>query len=92
MLNVCYSLHKSRLGTSYEYNNQVPIKSRMIILSNNHKNSHILKGTTHYSIMFSRQRSEHSVVGYVDTDYAINLDDKRSTICYVGLIRWKSMT
>ena len=46
--------------------------------------------------MFSRQHSVPSVVGYVDANYARDLDDKRSTIGYVftlggGPICWKSM-
>lgn len=47
MLNVCYGLHKTRLGIGYEYNKQVSIKSRMIILGYNHKNSQILEGGLH---------------------------------------------
>jgi hypothetical protein len=55
-----------------------------------------LKGTTDYGITFVRQKSDLSVVGYVDTDYAEDLDDKRSTTGYVfaltgGPICWKSM-
>ena len=42
-----------------------------------------LRGTTNYGIMFSRQLSVPSVVGYIDADYARDLDDKRSTIGYV---------
>ena len=46
--------------------------------------------------MFSRQQIDPSVVGYVDADYARDLDDRRSTTCYVftlggGTICWKSM-
>jgi hypothetical protein len=55
-----------------------------------------LKGTTDYGITFVRQKSDLSVVGYVDADYAGDLDDKRSTTGYVftlagGPICWKSM-
>jgi hypothetical protein len=55
-----------------------------------------LKGTTDYGITFVRQKSNLSVVGYVDADYAGDLDDKRSTTGYVftlagGPICWKSM-
>ena len=34
-----------------------------------------LKDTTDYGIMFSRQQSDLSVMGYVDANYAGNLDD-----------------
>jgi hypothetical protein len=55
-----------------------------------------LKGTIDYKITFVRQKSDLLVVGYVDTDYAGDLDDKRSTTGYVfiltgGPICWKSM-
>jgi hypothetical protein len=55
-----------------------------------------LKGTTDYDITFVRQKSDLSVVGYVDADYARDLDDRRSTIGYVftltgGPLCWKSM-
>ena len=42
-----------------------------------------LRGTKDYDIMFSRQESVPSVVGYIDADYARDLDDKRSTIGYM---------
>jgi hypothetical protein len=41
-----------------------------------------LRGTTDYDITFSRQKSDLSVVGYVDADYARDLDDRRSTTGY----------
>ena len=46
--------------------------------------------------MFSKQQSNSSIRGYVDADYAGDLDDRRSTTCYVftlggGPICWKSM-
>ena len=46
--------------------------------------------------MFSKQQSDPSVRGYVDADYAGDLDDRRSTTCYVftlggGPICWKFM-
>jgi hypothetical protein len=55
-----------------------------------------LKGTTDYGITFVRQKSNLSVVGYVDADYVGDLDDRTSTIGYVftltgGPICWKSM-
>ena len=55
-----------------------------------------LRGTINYEIMFSRQQSVPSIVGYVDADYATDLDDRRSTTSYVftiggGPICWKSM-
>jgi hypothetical protein len=55
-----------------------------------------LKGITDYGITFVRQKSDLSVMGYVDADYAGDLDDRRSTTGYVftlagGPICWKSM-
>jgi hypothetical protein len=55
-----------------------------------------LKSTTDYDITFVRQKSDLSVMGYVDADYARNLDDRRSTTGYVftftgGPICWRSM-
>ena len=55
-----------------------------------------LKGTTDYGITFVIQKSDLSVVGYVDADYAGDLDDRRSTTGYVftltrGPICWRSM-
>ena len=46
--------------------------------------------------MLCRQQSDISIKGYVDADYARDLDDRRSTIGYVftlsgGPICWKSM-
>uniref|UniRef100_A0A2N9GRZ0 CCHC-type domain-containing protein n=1 Tax=Fagus sylvatica TaxID=28930 RepID=A0A2N9GRZ0_FAGSY len=54
-----------------------------------------LKGTAEHEILFSRQPGTNSVVGYVDADYAGEVDDKRSTTGYVftlsgGPICWKS--
>ena len=45
--------------------------------------------------MFGSKKSDPLVVGYVDSDYAGNLDDRRSTTGYVftlagGPICWKS--
>ena len=56
----------------------------------------ILEGTIDYGIMFNRQHSDPSIMGYVDANYARNLDDKGSTIGYVftlggGPICWKFM-
>jgi hypothetical protein len=42
-----------------------------------------LKGTTNYGITFVKQKSDLSVVGYVDADYAGDLDDRRSITGYV---------
>jgi hypothetical protein len=55
-----------------------------------------LKGITDYNITFVRQKSDLSVVGYIDADYARDLDDRRSTTSYVftlagGPIFWRSM-
>ena len=54
-----------------------------------------LKGTTGHGIMFSSEKGDPSVVGYVDSDYAGDMDDRRSTTGYVftlagGPICWKS--
>uniref|UniRef100_A0A2N9HJ44 Integrase catalytic domain-containing protein n=1 Tax=Fagus sylvatica TaxID=28930 RepID=A0A2N9HJ44_FAGSY len=54
-----------------------------------------LKGTAEYGILFSRQPGTNSVVGYMDADYAGEVDDRRSTTVYVftlsgGPICWKS--
>uniref|UniRef100_A0A2N9ELY1 CCHC-type domain-containing protein n=1 Tax=Fagus sylvatica TaxID=28930 RepID=A0A2N9ELY1_FAGSY len=55
-----------------------------------------LKGTAEHGILFSRQPGTNSVVGYVDADYAGEVDDRRSTTGYVftlsgGPICWKSI-
>lgn len=42
-----------------------------------------LKGITDYGIMFSEQHGGPSIVGYIDVDYARDLDDRRSTTSYV---------
>ena len=48
-----------------------------------------------HEILVSRQLETNSIAGYVDTDYAGEMDDKRSTIGYVFAqsrrpICWKS--
>jgi hypothetical protein len=55
-----------------------------------------LKGTTNYGITFVRQKSDFSVVRYVDADYVGDLDNRKSTTGYVfilagGPICWRSM-
>jgi hypothetical protein len=55
-----------------------------------------LKDTTDYGITFVQQKSDLSVVGYVDVDYVGDLNDKMSTTNYVftlagGPICWRSM-
>jgi hypothetical protein len=55
-----------------------------------------LKDTIDYGINLVRQKSNLSVVGHVDADYAWDLDDRRSTTGYVftlagGPICWRSM-
>jgi hypothetical protein len=42
-----------------------------------------LKGTIDYDITFVRQKSGLSIVGYVNADYARDLDDRRSTTGYL---------
>ena len=54
-----------------------------------------LKGTAEHEILFSRQSWTNSVIGYVDADYASDVDDRRSTTGYLftlsrGPICWKS--
>uniref|UniRef100_A0A2N9HBW1 Integrase catalytic domain-containing protein n=1 Tax=Fagus sylvatica TaxID=28930 RepID=A0A2N9HBW1_FAGSY len=54
-----------------------------------------LKGTAEHGILFSRQPGTNSVVGYVDADYAGEVDDRRSTTGYVFTLSgrpicWKS--
>ncbi|CAA7057312.1 unnamed protein product [Microthlaspi erraticum] len=54
-----------------------------------------LKGTTEYGLMFRGQKCG-SVVAYVDSDYAEDLDNRRSTTGYVftlagGPICWRSV-
>lgn len=51
-----------------------------------------LKGTTDHGIMFRKEQGVPSVVGYVDSDYACDLDDMRYTTGYVfTLARGDSM-
>ncbi|KAE8708629.1 Cyclic nucleotide-gated ion channel 1 [Hibiscus syriacus] len=54
-----------------------------------------LKGTVGHEIVFGSQRDNPLVLGYVDSDYAGDLDNRRSTTGYVftlggGPICWKS--
>ena len=54
-----------------------------------------LNGTARYGILFTRQHGDNSVVGYVDLNYAGNIDDRWSTTGYVftllgGLVCWRS--
>jgi hypothetical protein len=42
-----------------------------------------VKCTIEYGITFVRQKSDLSVVSYIDADYIGDLDDRRSTIGYV---------
>ena len=41
-----------------------------------------LNGTAGYGILFARQHGDNSMVGYVDSNYAGNIDDRRSTTGY----------
>ena len=55
-----------------------------------------LKGTTDYGIIFVRQKSDLLAVGYMDANYAGDLDDRRSTTGYVFTLTrrpicWRSM-
>ncbi|KAL0363822.1 UNVERIFIED_CONTAM: Retrovirus-related Pol polyprotein from transposon TNT 1-94 [Sesamum angustifolium] len=54
-----------------------------------------LKGTVGHGVVFGSQQNDLLVVGYVDSDYAGDLDDRRSTTGYDftlggGSICWKS--
>ncbi|KAL0368120.1 UNVERIFIED_CONTAM: Retrovirus-related Pol polyprotein from transposon TNT 1-94 [Sesamum calycinum] len=54
-----------------------------------------LKDTVGYGVVSGSQQNDPLVVGYVDSDYAGDLDDRRSTTGYVftlggGPICWKS--
>ena len=47
-----------------------------------------------HGILFSRQSKTNSVAGYVDANYAGEMDDRKSTTCYLftlsrGPICWK---
>ena len=42
-----------------------------------------LRGITGYGIIFGSQQGDPSVVGYVDLDYAGDINDRRSTTGYV---------
>ncbi|TXG57384.1 hypothetical protein EZV62_018697 [Acer yangbiense] len=55
-----------------------------------------LKGTKELGIMFERQHGENNIVWFVDSDYAGDLDKRRSTMQYVftcadGPISWRSI-
>ena len=54
-----------------------------------------LNGIARYAILFARKHGNNSVVGYVDSNYPGNMDDRRSTTGYVftllgGPIFWRS--
>lgn len=56
-----------------------------------------LRGTSDYGIVFAKQQAQISAVGFVDSDYAGSLDDRRSTTGYVftlvgGPVCYRSMT
>ncbi|KAL6343157.1 hypothetical protein AAG906_020946 [Vitis piasezkii] len=80
MLDVCHGLYKTRFNVS--------VVSKFL---SNPRRMHwdavkwifrYLRGTTDYGIMFSKQQSDPSVRGYVDADYASDLDDRRCTTAY----------
>lgn len=55
-----------------------------------------LKGTKSMGIVFERKKGAEFVAGYVDSDYAADLDKRRSTSGYVftiasGPVSWRSM-
>ena len=45
-----------------------------------------LKGTKALGIVFGRKQGSKSVVRYVDSDFAGNLDKRRSTISYIYVL------
>ena len=48
-----------------------------------------LNGTIGYGILFARQHRNNSVIWYVNSDHAGNIDDRRSTTSYVfTLSKW----
>ncbi|KAK3007813.1 hypothetical protein RJ639_015205 [Escallonia herrerae] len=58
--------------------------------------SHYLAGSTNFGIMFDRDGAKGEVSGFVDSDYAWDLDSRRSTTGYIfkfygGPICWKSV-
>ncbi len=54
-----------------------------------------LKGTTDVGLTFNKAKMSDSVVGYVDSDFAGDLDKRRSLTCYLftlsgSAISWKA--
>lgn len=41
-----------------------------------------LKGTTDYDLVFGNEKGDSLVVGYVDSDYASDFDDKNQEVYY----------
>jgi hypothetical protein len=83
VFNVCYGLYKIRFSTHNQCGEQVSVKFRTTTLGCNQMDLQILRGTTNYGIMFSRQQGNPSIMGHVDVDYTGDLDDRKSTIGYV---------
>ncbi|CAL8167209.1 unnamed protein product [Prunus armeniaca] len=55
-----------------------------------------LKGTKNFGILFERQQEKACVSGYMDSDYARDLDKRRFTMAYVlacggELISWRAV-
>ena len=44
------------------------------------------RSTINYGIVFGRKHDELSVIGYVDADYADDLNDRRSTAGYLFIL------
>ena len=83
MFNVCNGLYQAGFGSCNE-----TVNKYMANLGREHWNAvkwifRYLNGTTGYGILFARQHGDNSVVGYVNSNYAGNIDDIRSTTSYV---------
>ena len=83
MFNVCNGLYQAGFGSCSE-----TVNKYMANPSREHWNAvkwifRYLNGTTGYGILFARQHGDNSVVGYVNSNYAGNIDDIRSTTSYV---------
>ena len=96
MHNVRDDMYKVRSRSSFERGVQVYVKPsrdywqavKWILM--------YLKGIRNKGIMFERQQGDACITGFVDSDYAGDLDERRSTMGYVftcsgGPVSWRSM-